>query len=324
MKPQLTAALLLASAVTITACGDKDTGTDDSGTSTADGGTATDDTGNTSVTPVWSAVSIETSQSISGIYAAGEDEAWITMSDGQTRLWQTGSWNSLSIDVEDEDLNGIWGTGSGSGATVVAVGDAGYIAQWGAAGWEIDDVGNANFESIDGAASSDLFAVGWGGLYSNASGEWVFVTLEGSPRLNHVWYDGETGAAVGEEGALAIYSNGEWTVTEDDQERSFYGVSGTGVNDIYAVGEAGVVLRWDGTAWADISPGTSKSLWAVWAANSENVYAVGNGGLALQRTGGDWVELPTGIDKNLYAVHGTGINDVWAVGGFGVALRYQP
>lgn len=303
-------------------CGDKDP-TDDTGQPTTDGGTEDGGT-ETDPDPVWTEVSIETSQSITGIYAAGADEAWITMTDGQTKIWQTGSWSTLSIDVDDEDLNGIWGTGSGSGATVVAVGDAGYIAEWGASGWDLSDVGTANFEAVDGASSSALFAAGWGGLYDNSSGDWTYVNIAGNPRFNHVWYDGVTAAAVGEDGVLAVYTGGEWTVTQEDERRSLYGVSGTGINDIYAVGEAGTVLHYNGTVWEDFSPETGKSIWAVWAANTENVYVVGNGGLALLRTGGEWVELPTGAESNLYAVHGTGVNDVWAVGGQGLALRYQP
>ena len=316
---------LLAASLLGLACGDKDTGTDDTG-ATTDGGTTDGGTtdGGTTVEPVWTSVSIETSASITGVYAAGADEAWITMSGGQTRLFQAASWTTLTLDVDDEDLNGIWGSGSSTSATVVAVGDAGYIAEWSTAGWDLTDVGTANFEAVDGPSSTDLFAVGWGGLYSNASGTWTYVAISGNPRFNHVWYDGDVAAAVGEEGVLAIYSGGEWTVIQEEARRSFYGVSGTGVNDIYAVGEEGVVLRWDGTTWTDISPDTGKSVWAVWAANSENVYIVGNGGLAMVRTGGDWVDLPTGTDKNLYAVDGTGVNDVWAVGGFGAALRYQP
>lgn len=322
----LTLLTLLVTTSLGTACGDKDTPTDDTGApdgGATDGG-ATDDTGTTPVEPVWTSVSIETSASITGVYAAAATEAWITMSGGDVRLYQGASWTNLDVEVDDEDLNGLWGSGSGAAATVVAVGDAGHIAQWGSAGWDVEDLGTANFESVDGPSSSDLVAVGWGGLYSNASGDWAYQNIDGNPRFNHVWYEGDVGAAVGEEGVLAIYSGGEWTVTQEEARRNFYGVSGTGVNDIYAVGEGGVVLRWDGSAWTDVSPGTGKSVWAVWAANASNVYIVGNGGLAMVRSNGEWVDLPTGTDKNLYAVHGTGVSDVWAVGGFGVALRYQP
>lgn len=322
----LTLASLLAASPLGLGCGDKDPVPDD--TASPDGGAtdggATDDTGTTPEVPVWTSVSIETSASITGVYAAAANEAWISMSNGQVRLYQGASWTDLDVDVDDEPVNGIWGSGSGNGATVVAVGDAGHIAQWDATGWEVEDLGTANFESVDGPSSSDLFAVGWGGLYANTGGTWAYQNLPESPRFNHVWYEGEVAAAVGEEGILAIYSGGEWNVTQEKERRSFYGVSGTGFNDIYAVGEGGVVLRWDGASWTDISPGTGKSVWAVWAANSSNVYIVGNGGLAMVRSNGEWLNLPTGTDKNLYAVHGTGVSDVWAVGGFGVALRYQP
>jgi len=321
LLPLATAALLA------TACGNKTT--DDTATTDTGTGTVTDDTGTTVVVPVWTDASIETAASITGIYAAGADEAWITMSGGQTRLWQAGSWSTLSLDVDDQDLNGIWGSGSSSSATVVAVGDSGYIATWGSGGWDLTDVGTANFESVDGPSSSDLLAVGWGGIYQNESGEWVFDVNSSGQQINHVWYDGATAAAVGQDGVLGIRTTGskgkgKWEWTQDKDRRSFYGVSGTASDDIYAVGEGGVVLHWDGGAWSDISPTGGKSIWAVWAANADNVYIVGNSGLAMVRTAGAWTDLPTGATSNLYTVHGTGVSDVWAAGGQGLVLRYQP
>ncbi len=309
-------------------CSDKDNNGDDtSGTDQGTDGGSEDsgDTGGGPVTPVWTNFSVETSSSITGVYAASTDEVWVSMSAGKVQLFQTGSWNSLNVDVDDEDLNGIWGSGSGSGATVVAVGDAGNIATWSGAGWDLTDVGTANFEAVDGSARTDLLAVGWGGLYTNASGSWAYYDFEGAdPRFNHVWYDGSAGAAVGEDGALARLVNGEWTLEQDEERRAFYGVSGTGANDIYAVGEEGIILHWNGTEWEDVSASTRQSLWGVWAATSNAVFVVGNAGTALIRDSGTWRELPTGINTNLYAVHGTSVSDVWAVGGFGTAMRYQP
>ncbi len=306
------------------ACGVKDAG--DTGGTSGDGGTTGDtgDTGDTQAQVVWQDLSFSTSSGVTGVYAASTDEVWVTLSAGKTMLYQAGAWNELSIDVSEEDLNGIWGSGSGTGATVVAVGDAGNIATWSGAGWVVDDVGTANFEAVDGAASTDLLAVGWGGLYANASGEWAYQDLPTDPRFNDVWYDGSAGAAVGEEGALARLVNGEWTIEEDPEGRTFYGVSGTGANDIYAVGEGGVILHWNGTEWDNVSTTTEQGLWGVWAANSNAIYVVGNAGTALVRDNGTWRSLETGVNTNLYAVHGTSVSDVWAVGGFGTALRYQP
>ncbi|MCB9779043.1 MAG: hypothetical protein H6742_10800 [Alphaproteobacteria bacterium] len=323
-----TAVPLAATALLMSAClggtGGDDGGSDTGGTTGTDSGATGADTGETEdPDPVWTEVSFETSESVTGVYASGVNEAWVSVTGGKVRLFQAGSWNDTPIDVDGEDINGIWGSGSGAAATVVAVGDAGYIGQYEGT-WTLTDVGTANFESVDGPTANNLLAVGWGGLYTNASGTWTFVRLDGDPRFNHIWYDGTVGAAVGEEGVLAIYSGGEWTLSEDEDRRSFYGVSGTGVNDIWAVGEGGVVLHWNGTTWEDRSPDTRKSVWGVWAATVNDVYIVGNQGLAMKLIGGEWTDLPTGVNKNLYAVHGTGVNDVWAVGGFGTALRYQP
>lgn len=315
----LSSSLLIA---VLVGCTGDEKGTD---TSTGDGGTDTGDTGEEPEIVVWESVSIESSKSVSGIFVSQQDEAWISMGGGQTRLFQSGSWTTVNIDVEDQDLNGIWGSGSGSSATVVTVGDAGFIGTWNGATFEITDVGTTNFESIDGPFETDLLAVGWGGIYSNASGEWEYVNITGGHRFNHVWYDGAIGAAVGEEGALGLYSKGTWTIIQEPERRAFYGVSGTGPNDIWAVGEKGTVLHWNGTEWEDLSPEVGEyGIWAVWAPNASNVFIVGNSGLAMVRRSGTWEELPTGTNKNLYAVGGTGLSDVWAGGGFGTVLRYQP
>lgn len=324
-------ALLLLPLVGALACGDKDE-QDDTSSQPTDGGSSSDDTGDTGIddTPVWTEYSVESSRSVTGVYAANAQEVWVSMSDGGAMLFQSGSWNELTVseegsnDPHGEDVNGVWGSGAGTGATVVMVADAGNISTWTGSGFDTVDVGTANFESVDGQASNDLFAVGWGGLYSNVSGEWSYIDLPGDPAFNHVWYDGTSGAAVGEQGVLARYVGGEWIIDEDEEGRSFYGVSGTGANDIYAVGQGGVILHWNGTAWEDYSTTTKQSLWAVWAATSENVFVVGNAGTALVRKNGLWTKLPTGVNTNLYAIHGTGTNDVWAVGGFGTVLRYQP
>lgn len=329
LRSLLAAALLLPLVGTL-ACSDKDGDTDTSGSNTDGGGD--DDTGDTGVddTPVWTEYSFASSSGVTGLYAANAEEVWISMTDGQAMLLQAGSWNSLNVPEEGstephgQDINGIWGTGAGTAASVVLVGDAGNISSWAGSGFNTEDIGTANLEAVDGQASNDLMAVGWGGLYRNQSGDWLYEDLQGDPRFNHVWYDGTNGAAVGEEGALARYVGGEWIIEEDEEARAFYGVSGTGAGNIYAVGEGGVILHWNGTEWEDLSGFTNQSLWAVWAATADDVFVVGNAGTAYVRKGGLFQKLPTGVNTNLYAVNGTGTNDVWAVGGFGTVLRYQP
>lgn len=298
-----------------------------SDTSTADGGgTTTTDTSDPPVVPVWTEASFQTSKTVTGIFVSGADEAWVSLSGGETRLYQSGSWTNVSIDVMGQDLNGIWGSGTGSTATVVTVGNSGYIGTWSGSLWEVDDVGTANFESVDGPFASDLIAVGWGGIYTNETGDWVYQNIPGGHRFNHVWYDGAAGAIVGEEGILGRLVEGAWEFTQESERRAFYGVSGTSANDIWAVGEKGTVLHWDGTAWNDESPAgvSSKGIWAVWAPNASNVFIVGANGLAMVRRDGQWVDLPTGVTRTLYAIGGTGLNDVWAGGSFGTVLRYQP
>lgn len=320
---QLASIVLLAA---VYGCGDKDAGGDSSAGDggSADGGSDDGGSGDTSATeePVWTEDGIETSATLTGVYASG-DGLYVVADEGRSWARSAGAWASLTVDVDGADLNGLWGSGTGASLSMVGVGDAGNIISWVGGGWQAEDVGTANFESVHGADASLLMAVGWGGLYSNGQGEWAYEAISGSPRFNHVWYNGAAAFAVGEEGVIGSWTQGgEWTVTQTKDRRALYGVAAVSASNAYAVGEKGTVLRWDGATWNEEDLGTSSSFWAVYAASASAVFIVGSNGAAYKYDGAAWTKLPTGVDNNLYAVHGSSATSVWAVGNRGIALQY--
>jgi len=289
-----------------------------------DEGGSADDTGlPDDAAAVWEDVGLESSETLLGVYASSSGQ-YAAASGGQVWL-HTNEWTQMDVDVDRADLNTIWGSGSGDDARLYVAGDEGWIGSWApGVGFTTEDLGTPNHESIDGPGETNLMAVGWGGIYSNAEGSWEYVDIGSSLRLNHVWFDGTNGLAVGEEGAIAHYAAGAWTVEEAPVRRALFGADATSATDMWVVGERGTVLHSDGSTWEEIDLGTETSFWAVAAASSDEVYIVGNNGSAWLFDGTNWSELPTGLDNNLYSLSVAPSGAVFAGGNRGAMVKYKP
>jgi len=272
---------------------------------------------------VWEDLGLESSETLFGVYASSSGR-YAATSGGQVWL-HTNAWTQMDVDVDRADLNTIWGSGSGDDARLYVAGDEGWIGSWApGVGFTTEDLGTPNHESIAGPSETNLVAVGWGGIYSNAGGSWEYVDIGSSLRLNHVWFDGTNGLAVGEEGAIARYAGGSWTVEEAPVRRALFGAAATSATDLWVVGERGTILHSDGSTWEEIDLGTETSFWAVAAPAPDEVYIVGNNGTALLFDGADWTELPTGLDNNLYSLSVAPSGAVFAGGNRGALVKYQP
>jgi hypothetical protein len=303
------------------------------GDDTAGGPTGSDDT--SAGAAVWDDMSHtpSTADTFYGVYAEG-NQVWVAVSGGAVEVLEGGKkWTRYDatstppmsqgkISVETEDLRGIWGDGAG---TVKAVGDSGKIATWTGAGWQMEDIGTAGLEAIDGASAGNLMIGGWGGIYTNQDGgDWVGpYQLNGNPLMNHLWYNGSVGIAVGANGARATYGGADWALNSDAELRTLYGVHGLSLDDAWAVGEHGISFHYDGNSWEEYDTGTEASLWAVWMITKDSVYAVGNNGTAVHWDGTEWSPLPTGGRANLYGIYGVGENDIWACGASGALFHYS-
>ncbi len=316
--------LLFLSLTALVACSEKDTGgqeTGDTQPQDTDSGTTDTDTGE--APPVWTEVRIETSNTLTGLYATPTGGVAVVSQGGKAWLRSSDSWASMSLDTDGEDLNDLWGSGTDASLTLSAVGNVGLISSFTGGAWTTEDIGTANLLAVDGAASSSLLAVGWGGVYANASGAWTYTDVATGRRFNDVWFDGTNAMAIGEDGDYAFLANDTWIDDALDSRRTLYGVHGTSNTDLWAVGEEGTVLRWDGEAWAAVESPTDTSLWDVYVASSTEVYVVGNNGEAWLYDGAEWTALPTGVTNNLYGVDGAGDGNVWAIGNRGMVLQYS-
>ncbi len=280
------------------------------------------DTDDTDPVPVWTDERAETSDTFNGVYASGRG-VYTVANDG--KLWTYASstgWTDQELEVDEEEINGIWGQGNQDALVWVAVGNAGKVAHYAGGDVTVNDLGTASSEAVDGTSADGLIAVGWGAAYSWDGASWTYEPLPNHESLWDVWVSGSSAIGVGEDGAIVRREGGSWVAMESPTGEALYGVDGAADNDLWAVGQDGVLLHFNGTMWEQRESFTEQTLWAVYAPSSAHVYAVGNNGTAYHYDGSSWSELYTGVDSNLYDVHGTSETDCWAVGNRGTALHY--
>jgi len=302
----------------VTACGDKAPATG-GGTDSGEGETGDPDD-NTDETPVWTDLRLESNKTLTGCYASGAG-LFVTTEDGEVWSRAEGAWVELALDTDGNALNAIWGTGAGTEATLVVIGDGGAAAEWSAGAWAQSDIGTANIESIDGPSVTDLVAVGGGSYFVWDGTAWSAQAIDGNPRLNSVWYGGQVAWAAGEDGLLGRWRGEDWETWNHESRLRLYGIGASGSGTVLATGEAGIVLSWDGAAWVAVESPTDVSLWAIDVDASGVSTVVGNNGEAWRYSAGAWTALPTGVDNNLYAVCASPTGTLWAVGNRGMALR---
>ena len=308
-------------------CSDKSpSGTDSGDTDTQDSDTDSGGDSDTSAEiPVWSQVRIETSNTLTGLFPTSDGNVAVVAEGGKAWLRNSGAWSSIAAETDNEDFNDVWGTGAAASLQLTAVGNVGIVDSYDAStgSWTMEDLGTANLLAVDGPGIANLFAVGWGGIYTNASGAWEYVDAATGRRLNDVYWDGTTGMAVGEDGDYAVYTEGTWVDNAIDARKTLYAVSASGPENIWAVGAEGAMYKWDGSQWKAQEAPTDGSIWDVCVVSDTEVYIVGNNGAAYNFDGTTWTKLPTGVTNNLYGVDSVGDGTVWAIGNRGMVLEYN-
>jgi hypothetical protein len=273
---------------------------------------------------VWENARHSTSREFTDAYTDGSSlyvTAGATTGDGgETWSYKDGEWEQIYISLPN-NLNAIWGKGSGSSLKMVAVGDAGLLADWNGEEWEVIADSTTNFMGVDGALVTELMAVGGGKVWDNIGGTWAPQATDTDGHLNDIWFDGTTAVTVGDDGLIATYADGEWT-TREEGSNHLYGVSGVNANDIWAVGSQGTVLHYNGNIWQTIDLGTRANMWDVWSPSGNVAYVVGTNGEAFRIRGNIVEELPTGVREHLLGITGTNETNIWAVGSKGMTLRY--
>jgi len=316
-------------ALCMTACTGEPDPVDDSDT---DSDTDTD-TGD-DVESVWKDMSIGTSSTLNAVYSGGTG-AWVFGAEGSAWRVASGTHSTLSTTISEE-LRGIWGAGDGSSANLVIVGNGGTILNYTeSTGFDLHDVGTANFTDVDGVVN-DLTAVSLAGVYRFQGVEWSFEASASSNSLNSVFVSGTDAWAVGDKGTVVKRTESGWSKIEVPTSADLFGIDGAGDGTLWVVGEGGKVLHYNASGeWNVIESGVSVNLWAVWVSPDGVPVVVGNNGVAMMWDAtyqpedadtdvspGAFIEHPTGVTSNLYSVHGTSSTNIWASGNRGQVLKY--
>jgi len=190
--------------------------------------------------------------------------------------------------------------------------------------WVDDNAGSSSsLRGVWVAPTGRVFAVGWDGSVRIKNGSWSNTTLSGVNHLmavsgvdeNDVW-------AVSNNGSVAHYTAGSWTVESAVHTNDLSGVWCGSANHVVAVGY-NTIKTWDGSAWSTYTPPSHETYYSVWGAAPNDIFAVGNLGVLRHFDGNAWTLMDSGTTQTLQAVFGTSGADVFAVGYGGTILRYD-
>ena len=256
------------------------------------------------------------------VWAVGAEYRPIATPGTLTEHWDGTTWSLVASPNFNQGYNELYGAAAISSTDVWAVGyhnianygsEKSMALHWNGTAWSIVPTRNIGQDAnellaVDGVASNDVWAVGFGHSSSNQVGvpliqhwdgtRWSlsrspnvgrgFAALRGivAVATNDVW---AVGSHAGE--TLVEHWNGTaWSVVSSPNgaraDSELYGVSASSPTDVWAVGETTsnkngdtLVLHWDGAAWTAVTAkeGTKPftALDGVVALGASDVWAVG-------------------------------------------------
>jgi hypothetical protein len=245
----------------------------------------------------------------------------------------------------DATLSAVWGTGSDA---VWIVGDGGQMLKWDGSGFTSIDTHTTNALQDVWGVGGQLFVVGDGGVARHFDGSsWASVDLGGEHQLLGVW--GASAQAIwaigsqpvhgdydGAEAEVFRWQGGAWVkqagFVEERGAAGFYGLSGSGPDDVWAVGTkfpsgaaAGFafVAHFDGSAWTAMDAPEEMRINRLYT----DVISTGAGKAWITALGDTGVKVDGGTfsagdatTTNLLAVDAHG-SELWASGRDGKVMR---
>jgi hypothetical protein len=293
------------------------------------------------VSGTWSSVASGAMQGLIGVWGTGADNVYAIGSTVIRRFNGTAWGNGPDLELMVEGMNGpmvafnltaIGGAEAGSfftaGVTQPEDGSADVgvnriLRVQGTRHSALEPAQAVTMRGIFGRAPNDVWAVGgdmalhWNGTtwQRRATG------IQPGSDLYAVWAAAADNVyAVGQR--VYRWDGSMWAPIELPGTAYYFGVSGTGPNDVWIVGNS-AARHWNGTEWQRVLTGTTEPLNAVWAVASNDVWAVGNGGTIVHWDGTAFSTVRSNTTSTLRALWGSGANNLWAVGDNGVALRYR-
>lgn len=211
---------------------------------------------------------------------------------------------------------------------IYATGNTGAFWHFDGTTWQTVSIGNGqNFRGMTVRGDGSIRLGGWYGTVVTVRGvgaNAIGTTEISDPLLLSVYSaSAATTFAVGGGGTVFKRVGQAWQPAMVPSSHDFYGISGSGANDIVVVGDTGAILRFNGTAWQRETSPTLATLRAVWSTGPNQAIAVGQAGTILRSNGGSWVPQASGTEAFLRAVWGPNADLVYVVGDAGVVLRFD-
>lgn len=283
----------------------------------------------------WNPVSTPAVRELRAIWGTGPDNIFVVGDDGLVTHLEGAQWEQthmpLLIGTFPFDFYDVWGSGPNDV----------YVAGWVDEVYNGESVGGGRIyhyngtdwtESFSadwihpfklwGSASDNIFAVDSYNILHFDGTDWTTV-YNGS--ISDIWGTGKEHVfAVGRNGTIVHYSNGNWTpLASSPTTNSLTSIWGSGPDDIFAVGHAGTIVHYNGTTWTTMDSPVTGHLTSVWGTGPDNVFAVGENGQSIYYDGDNWVNLPFSEAGNIRDIWGTGPHEVFAVGSNGLMARYS-
>jgi hypothetical protein len=264
---------------------------------------------------------------LSAVWGLPNGEMWAvggTFSQGTLIMHRdpaSGGWEEVYSGGDDEDLNAVWASGPDD---VWAAGTGGALLHWDGTWWNEDPRGLVHHNDLFGFAHDDVWAVGngqsmhWDGVTWQSSDR-GFTTVWGA-LPNRVW---GAGPAV-----LAMWDGAAWVDdTTAEASAGASALWGSSSNDIWGTGERDPAYHWDGQSWSVGQELDGYSLYGVWGSAPDDFWAVGNryGDSAILHWNGEvWSSSQSPLESSFYDVWGDAPDNVWIVGSRCAILRLQP
>jgi hypothetical protein len=114
---------------------------------------------------------------------------------------------------------------------------------------------------------------------------------------------------------------GTWTKATSPLTHTWWGVWGSGPNDVWAVGVAGKIIHYTSGTWTEVSSGYTQNIRGIWGKDGSDIWAAGADGWIGHYDGTSWTSTKQGTD-NFFNVGGDpATGEVWVVGENGKILH---
>jgi hypothetical protein len=296
------------------------------------------------------------------IMGTGPDDIYAAGTCGLLLHFDGEQWTEIDLGADD-NLNAVWAVAPDNilvggqrhgedidechGGDGADSGDIGVVRRFNGTEWTeallLAEPSTA-IRALWGAASDDVFAVGYGtdglsGIHHFDGDAWSSLPVDGvvypetcgwPTAFTDVWgFSGENLYLVSFEADAddqfsylvhyVVFPESGCEIVLGDIFSSFFAVWGAASDAVFAVGAGGRVRRFDGSSWNEDALGFEESLFGVWGLGADDVYAVGAGGRAVHYDGVSWSQMETGAAGDLRAVWGTE-DAIYAVGDDDAAL----